>query len=100
MLVEGRWVHHPGTAPGAHADCNQTRGGSNFIFRGNYMDLPIDIGEPQAERGLHQADRRRSGDNVLIEDNWLNGGNFTVYTSTSGRRARACRTTATRPTVA
>ncbi|MEZ5976015.1 MAG: LamG domain-containing protein [Planctomycetota bacterium] len=80
VLVEGCWVHHLGTAPGAHADCNQTRGGSNFIFRGNYMDLPIDIGEPYKQNAAFIMQTGEGPvDNVLIEDNWLNGGNFTVY---------------------
>ncbi len=80
VLVEECWVHHLGTAPGAHSDCNQSRWGNNFVFRRNFMDLPIDIGQPYKQNA---AFIMQTGDgpidNILIEDNWLDGGNFTVY---------------------
>ena len=80
VLVENCWVHQIGTNPGAHADCNQTRSGSNFIFRRNFFDIPIDIGQPYKQNA---AFIMQTGDgpidNILIEDNWLVGGNFTVY---------------------
>ncbi|MCP5020275.1 MAG: LamG domain-containing protein [bacterium] len=80
VVVEECWVHHLGTKPGAHSDCNQTRSGNNFIFRRNFMDLPIDIGAPYKQNA---AFIMQTGDgpidNILIEDNWLDGGNFTVY---------------------
>ncbi len=80
VIVEECWVHHLGTNPGAHSDCNQTRAGNNFIFRRNFMDLPIDIGAPYKQNA---AFIMQTGDgpidNILIEDNWLDGGNFTVY---------------------
>ncbi|MDF1837550.1 MAG: hypothetical protein P1V35_06770 [Planctomycetota bacterium] len=80
VLVEACWVHHIGTNPGAHADCNQTRAGSNFIFRGNNFDIPIDIGSPYKQNACWIIQTGDGPiDNVLLEDNWMNGGNFTVY---------------------
>ncbi|HPF13095.1 MAG: LamG domain-containing protein [Planctomycetes bacterium] len=80
VLVEGCWVHHLGTNDGAHADCNQTRWGSNFIFRGNFFDLPIDIGQPYKQNACFIMQTGDGPiDNILIENNWLTGGNFTVY---------------------
>ena len=80
VLVEGCWVHHIGTKPGAHADANQTRSGSHFIFRGNYFELPIDIGAPYKQNACFIIQTGDGPiDDVLIEDNWLVGGNFTVY---------------------
>ncbi|MFT5198674.1 MAG: hypothetical protein ACI87O_001332 [Planctomycetota bacterium] len=83
--VEYCWVHHLGTAEGAHADANQSRDGQNLIFRGNFFDIPIDIGAPYKsnacliiQTGLGPID------NVLIEENWLTGGNFTVYITDKG----------------
>ncbi|HPF13096.1 MAG: LamG domain-containing protein [Planctomycetes bacterium] len=83
--VEGCWVHHLGTLPGAHADCNQTRDGQGFVFRGNCFDLPIDIGAPYksnacliVQTGLGPID------DVLIEGNWLSGGNYTIYITDKG----------------
>ncbi len=80
VLVENCWVHHIGTNPGSHADCNQTRWGSNFIFRGNNFDIPVGIGAPYKQNACFIIQTGDGPiDNVLIEDNWLTGGNFTVY---------------------
>ncbi|MCB9906271.1 MAG: LamG domain-containing protein [Planctomycetes bacterium] len=80
VLVEGCWVHHLGTADGAHADCNQTRVGGNLTFRGNYFDLPIDIGQPYKQNACWIVQTGEGAiDNVLIENNWLNGGNYSIF---------------------
>ncbi len=83
--VEYCWVHHIGTAEGAHADANQSRDGQNLVFRGNFFDIPIDIGAPYKsnacliiQTGLGPID------DVLIEENWLTGGNFTLYITDKG----------------
>ena len=79
-IVEACWVHHIGTAPGAHADCVQVRRGGNLIFRGNYFDLPIDIGAPYKQNAALIIQTGEGPiDNVLIENNWLNGGNYTIF---------------------
>ncbi len=84
-VVESCWVHHLGTAPGAHADCNQTRSGQSLIFRGNFFDLPIDIGAPYKSNAclIIQTGLGAIND-VLIENNWLTGGNFTLYITDKG----------------
>ena len=46
VLVEECWIHHLGTNDGAHADGNQSRWGSNFIFRRNNFDMPVNVGPP------------------------------------------------------
>jgi hypothetical protein len=83
--VEYCWVHHLGTAEGAHADGNQSRDGESLVFRGNFFDMPIDIGAPYKsnacliiQTGLGPID------DVLIEENWLTGGNFTLYITDKG----------------
>ncbi len=85
-IVEYCWVHHLGTAEGAHADANQSRDGESMIFRGNFFDIPIDIGAPYKsnacliiQTGLGPID------DVLIEDNWLTGGNYTLYITDKGQ---------------
>ncbi len=79
-LVEGCWVHHLGTNPGSHADCDQTRQGGNLIFRGNYMDLPVDIGAPYKQNACWIIQTGDGPiDNVLIENNWINGGNYSIF---------------------
>ncbi|MEZ6019228.1 MAG: hypothetical protein R3F17_03755 [Planctomycetota bacterium] len=79
-LVEACWVHHLGMNPGAHADCNQTRQGGNLIFRGNYFDLPIDIGAPYKQNACWIVQTGEGPvDNVLIEGNWIEGGNYSLF---------------------
>jgi Concanavalin A-like lectin/glucanases superfamily len=79
-LIEGCWIHNLGLNPGAHADGNQTRSGSNITLRGNFFDMPT--GQPGGYKSnacsINQAE---IGDinNLVMEGNWLNGGNYTVY---------------------
>ena len=81
--LEDCWIHHLGMTKGAHADGVQLDNGSHFVFRHNTFDLPW-----WDEHDKHVF-RTNSvffingwvGDinDVVIEDNWLNGGNYTIY---------------------
>lgn len=79
-LIEGCWIHHLGKNPGAHADGNQTRSGSNITMRGNFFDMPKNIGAPYKSNAasINQAEAGPIS-NLVMENNWLNGGNYTVY---------------------
>ena len=84
-IIEDSWIHHIGTAPSAHADGNQTRSGKSLIFRGNFFDVPIDIGAPyKSNASLIIQTGLGAIDDVVIENNWLNGGNFTLYITDKG----------------
>jgi hypothetical protein len=84
-LVESSWVHHLGMNPGAHADGNQTRSGSNITFRGNFFDMPIpeSAAGPGAPFNSNAASINQAaiGDisNMEFDSNWMNGGNYTLY---------------------
>lgn len=85
VLFESSWIHHLGTNDGAHADGDQTRWGSNFIFRGNNMDMPVNVGPPYKSNATFIVQTGAGPvDDFLIEGNWLNGGNFTVYFTDKG----------------
>ncbi len=85
VLVERCWIHNLGTNVGAHADGNQTRYGSNFVFRQNNFDMPVDVGPPYKSNATFIVQTGAGPvDNFLIEENWLNGGNFTVYFTDKG----------------
>lgn len=93
ITVEDCWVHHIGKGaqlgnPLVHADGAQNRNDSTgSVYRRVHMDLPYP-GSPGAD---YTASEYRSNAcmivqakdgniaNVLIEDCWLNGGNFTIY---------------------
>ena len=74
----------------AHADGVQMRGGKHCVFKGNNFDMPSP-GTP----GFYGGDYKSNSpfmldaatgptDNILIEGNWLNGGNYTVYSVDTG----------------
>lgn len=87
VTVEQCYIHHLGTISGAHADAVQAReGGSNHLFRYNNIDLPND---PPPSGYTHNAAfilEMESGSlpNFVIDKNWLNGGNYTIYVEVSG----------------
>jgi hypothetical protein len=78
VLIENNWVHYLGMLPGAHADGVQSSKGSNLTVRGNNFDLPWDIGVESTSAFMIKSDFGPIN-NVLIEGNWLNGGQFTIY---------------------
>lgn len=79
-VIEACWIHHIGTAPGAHADGNQTRIGDNLLIQGNNFDMPIDVEPPYKSNACSLAQTGLGPvNNVRIIGNWLNGGNYTIY---------------------
>jgi len=85
VVFETSWLHNLGTNDGAHADGFQSVGGSNYTFRGNNCDMPVTDPPPYKSNACFIIQTNNSPiDNVLIENNWLNGGNFTVYVTDKG----------------
>lgn len=82
-LLEDSFIHHLGKNDGAHADGVQSRhGGSNMTFRGNNFDMPITDPAPYKSNAAFMLEPDGGQlTHVLIEENWMNGGNFTVYGS-------------------
>jgi len=78
-LVEGVWVHHPiGTAVGSHPDAEQMRSGSNTVFRCNNFDIPYGVPGTGSNSCFILGADVGVIDNILIENNWCNGGNYAV----------------------
>lgn len=78
VLLEASWIHDLKPGSGAHADGGQVQNGvTNTVVRGNVIDLGS---TPRANAALFIApDLGPTTDGpLLIERNWLNGGNFTV----------------------
>jgi hypothetical protein len=74
-LVEYSFIERLGSRPEAHADANQTFGGSNITFRYNNFYVP------NAVPGFHTNRIQMLHDgfsNFIIENNWMEGGNYTV----------------------
>ncbi len=83
VLVEQCWIHHLGMTPTAHADGVQTHGGggANFIYRYNNFDLPVGLSGFVSNAAFILEPDLGEPTNVLVDRNWLNGGNYTVYGS-------------------
>jgi len=80
-LVEYSFVEKIGMTVDSHADANQCTGGSNITFRYNNMWIPAEgPNYPGAPYNTNSA-FMNSGtiSNFVIEHNWLNGGNYTIY---------------------
>jgi len=94
ILVEACWIHRLGMKVDAHADGLQVRDGKNIIFRGNNMDMPVPgsagyPGTPYKSNANFIIDQSQGPvDNILIEGNWLNGGNFTIYNTKGATNVR------------
>jgi hypothetical protein len=79
-LIERCWIHHIGKKEGAHADGNQTIGGSDITFRHNFFDLPHDVPAPYKSNACFILQTKTGPiTNFLIDSNWLNGGGWTIY---------------------
>lgn len=77
--VEKCWIHHLGMMLGAHADGIQISRGSNFRIVGNNFDMPIDEPGTLSNATVFIKPDLGNIENVLIDGNWLNGGNYTIY---------------------
>lgn len=83
------WVHHIGIKEGSHADCVQSvNGGSGAVYTRNYMDIcfydtPDHPGAPYKSNACFIIQTTAAGtewtEDVMIKDNWLRGGSYTIY---------------------
>ena len=86
-VLEDSWIHDLAAGGGSHNDGVQSTGGRNIVIRNNRIENP----DQQTSCVLIGADLGDI-DNVLVEGNLLNGGNYTVYAgSDPGYRATNIR---------
>lgn len=76
--IEDSWFHSLGYLESAHADGIQMRQGSNAVIRGNHFDMPYNVEGYRNSQCMIIQTGDGPIDNVLIEGNWLNGGNYCV----------------------
>lgn len=77
-VIENCWIHHLGYIPGAHADGIQQREGSNGVLRGNYFDVVSGDAGYFNHIAIFLSTAAGPIDNVLIEENWINGGGISI----------------------
>lgn len=94
VLVEHSFIEKCGIRSDAHADGNQTIGGSNITFRYNNIWMPSP-GTPNYPGSPYKSNANfmNSGNNsnIVIESNWLNGGTYTIYCGKDGSRGVSVR---------
>jgi len=77
------WIHDLKPEPGAHADAGQAEGSAkNVVVRNNVIDSSNSATGSLGNSALIFKNDLGSATGtgpVLIEGNWLNGGNFTVF---------------------
>jgi hypothetical protein len=92
VLLENNWLHHLGKGDCAHADGNQTRKAvSDIVYRYNNCDIPVTVPIPYKSNACFMLQEAEGPvKSFLIEYNWLNGGNYTIYcvpnTTVNGNR--------------
>ena len=88
VVIENNYVERLHYVEDAHADIIQMRNGDGLIVRGNnfecFLDVPPDFG---CSIAIFVNDSNGQTSNVLIEDNYLDGGNFTVQLEDKGPAA-------------
>ncbi|WP_432570280.1 right-handed parallel beta-helix repeat-containing protein [Kineococcus sp. SYSU DK005] len=78
VLIEDSWIHDMSRQDGLHSDALQTTSGSNVVIRRNVLD-PSNGGDPlNAAIMVGTETGSRKLENVVVEDNRLGGGSYTV----------------------
>lgn len=84
VVIESSWLHRLGSIPTSHSDGVQMVVGADIVIRGNNIDMPYDL--PGFTNSQCMIIQTNNGpiDNILIENNWLNGGGFCVQIRDKG----------------
>jgi hypothetical protein len=85
-VIEGCWVRRLGTATGSHADGVQVSSGSHILIRYNHFDMPVGVEGTRSNACVFLKPDFGAINDVLVEGNWLNGGNYTVFVTTKDGR--------------
>ncbi|MDP9797362.1 hypothetical protein J2S43_005874 [Catenuloplanes nepalensis] len=80
VIIEDSWFHsmHPAASDEAHQDLMQTNGGSNSTIRGNVFDATSTVAGVSFNAAFQVGAEFEPLENVLVEENWFNGGGYTV----------------------
>jgi len=89
VLVEGCFVEKIGMGVNTHPDAvaNGATSSSNQTFRGNnffvpYAGTPGWPGSPYESNAVFIFNDLGTYSNIVIDGNWINGGNYSIYCST------------------
>ncbi|NHC45878.1 right-handed parallel beta-helix repeat-containing protein [Motilibacter aurantiacus] len=85
-VIEDSWIHSLARKPGTHNDGIQSIRGNGIVIRRNTIDVFTD-GDFMNAAYIISAGSERSVTDVRVEDNYLNGGNYTVYLGDSDAKS-------------
>lgn len=89
VIIESCYIHHVGDAekfPKVHADGIQSVGGDNVLIRWNNIDMPLGKDGALNHHCIIIQAQRSTLDNIRIEENWLNGGGFSVQLRSKNKK--------------
>jgi hypothetical protein len=90
-LVERSWIHHLTRVPGSHNDVLQTTGASNVVVRGNSLDAYNPVTKDPFNACLMIGSTTGPiVSNLVFEQNFCNGGNFSVGVRTDLKAGQIC----------
>lgn len=78
VMILDSYVHHLLRCEWCHIDCVQTTGGSNIVVRGNNLQAYNPDIKYLANAAYQIGTSQGSAEGILVENNLLNGGNFTL----------------------
>lgn len=87
VLIEDTWIHGLVRQGSLHPDCVQSTGGRRITVRHSTLDCTgtrpdgiFDLGNACVQLGNENLDRNPASvlTDVLVEDCWLDGGNYTI----------------------
>ena len=85
-VIESSWIHSLARKPGTHNDGIQSIRGTGIVIRRNTIDVFTD-GDFMNAAYIISAGATRQVTDVKVEDNFLNGGNYTVYLGDSDAKS-------------
>jgi hypothetical protein len=86
VTIEHSYIHSLARMEGSHNDGVQTITGANVTLRGNTIDV-VTGDEQDLMNAAYIISPNKTGglvDNVIVEGNYLNGGNYTLYLGQGG----------------
>lgn len=87
VVVDSCYIHHLGMDAGAHADGIQASGGDDITITNNNIDVPQHTEGGQtylSNSAVFLSTAFGPVGNVEIVGNWLDGGNYTIYSVDGG----------------
>lgn len=73
--IESSWIHDLRVEPGSHNDGIQVSDGSHIVIQNNRITAPV----PQTSAIKVGPDYGTAIVDIVIADNWLDGGSYTLY---------------------